>query len=136
MEVTVSALITSRWAWSKTQAVISETSSATTARTVASVIRRRWRRGAQVVIPRRGTYRDGRYASASIVRSMPKMKTHSGAKKRFRKTAKGKYLGRRAYSSHILEKKSPGRKRRMKRPSTISDADRGRVKKLLAGGGR
>ena len=67
---------------------------------------------------------------------MPKMKTHSGAKKRFRKTAKGKYLGRRAYSSHILEKKSPGRKRRMKRPSTISDADRGRVKKLLAGGGR
>ena len=38
---------------------------------------------------------------------MPKMKTHSGAKKRFRKTAKGKLRGRRAYSSHILEKKSP-----------------------------
>ena len=44
---------------------------------------------------------------------MPKMKTHSGAKKRFRKTAKGKLRGRRAYSSHILEKKSPKRKRRM-----------------------
>ena len=42
---------------------------------------------------------------------MPKMKTHSGAKKRFRKTAKGKLRGRRAYSSHILEKKSPKRKR-------------------------
>jgi large subunit ribosomal protein L35 len=67
---------------------------------------------------------------------MPKMKTHAGSKKRFRKTAKGKYLGRRANSSHILEKKSPGRKRRLGRPSVISRADRGRVKKLLAGGGR
>ena len=67
---------------------------------------------------------------------MPKMKTHSGAKKRFRKTAKGKLRGRRAYSSHILEKKSPGRKRRLGRPAVISRADRKRVKNLLAGGGR
>jgi large subunit ribosomal protein L35 len=67
---------------------------------------------------------------------MPKMKTHSGAKKRFRKTAKGKLRGRRAYSSHILEKKSPGRKRRMARPSVISPADRKRVNKLLVKGGR
>ena len=67
---------------------------------------------------------------------MPKMKTHSGAKKRFRKTAKGKLRGRRAYSSHILEKKSPARKRRMKRPSEISRPDRDRVRDLLAGGGR
>jgi large subunit ribosomal protein L35 len=67
---------------------------------------------------------------------MPKMKTHSGAKKRFRKTAKGKLRGRRAYSSHILEKKSPGRKRRLGRPSVISGADRKRVKKLLVKGGR
>ena len=67
---------------------------------------------------------------------MPKMKTHSGAKKRFRKTAKGKLRGRRAYSSHILEKKSPGRKRRFKRPSEISKADQERVNTLLAGRGR
>jgi large subunit ribosomal protein L35 len=67
---------------------------------------------------------------------MPKMKTHSGAKKRFRKTAKGKLRGRRAYSSHILEKKSPARKRRFGRPSEISDADSKRVKKLLVKGGR
>jgi len=66
---------------------------------------------------------------------MPKMKTHSGAKKRFRKTAKGKLRGRRAYSSHILEKKSPGRKRRLGRPSVISDADQKRVRKLLGGRG-
>jgi large subunit ribosomal protein L35 len=69
-------------------------------------------------------------------RPMPKMKTHSGAKKRFRKTAKGKLRGRRANTSHILEKKSPGRKRRLGRPSEISRADRKRVTSLLAGRGR
>jgi large subunit ribosomal protein L35 len=64
------------------------------------------------------------------------MKTHSGAKKRFRKTATGKLRGRRAYSSHILEKKSPARKRRFKRPVEISKADEKRVNGLLAGKGR
>jgi len=64
---------------------------------------------------------------------MPKMKTHSGAKKRFRKTAKGKLRGRRAYSSHILEKKSPKRKRGFRRPVVISDPDRKRVRTLLGG---
>jgi large subunit ribosomal protein L35 len=65
---------------------------------------------------------------------MPKMKTHSGAKKRFRKTASGKLRGRRAYSSHILEKKSPKRKRRMARPVEISSKDRKKVERLLPGG--
>jgi len=67
---------------------------------------------------------------------MPKMKTHSGAKKRFRKTARGKLRGRRAYSSHILEKKSPKRKRRFARPVEIAAQDRKRVRTLLAGKGR
>jgi len=67
---------------------------------------------------------------------MPKMKTHSGAKKRFRKTARGKLRGRSAYSSHILEKKSAKRKRGFRRPSEISDADAKQVKTLLAGRGR
>jgi large subunit ribosomal protein L35 len=65
---------------------------------------------------------------------MPKMKTHSGAKKRFRKTAKGKLRGRRAYSSHILEKKSPKRKRRMANPVEIKGSDAGRVRALLGKG--
>ena len=65
---------------------------------------------------------------------MPKMKTHSGAKKRFRKTAKGKLRGRRAYSSHMLEKKSPKRKRRMARPVEIERADKARVRELLVKG--
>ena len=64
---------------------------------------------------------------------MPKMKTHRGAKKRFRKTANGKLRGRRAYSSHILEKKSPKRKRRMARPVEIAPQDTKKVKRLLPG---
>ena len=66
---------------------------------------------------------------------MPKMKTHSGAKKRFKRTASGKLRGKRAYSSHILEKKSPKRKRQMSRPSEIAPADAKRVNKLLGGKG-
>jgi large subunit ribosomal protein L35 len=62
---------------------------------------------------------------------MPKMKTHSGAKKRFRVTATGKVRGRKAFSSHILEKKSPKRKRRMAQPVEISKHDEPRVKTLL-----
>ena len=64
---------------------------------------------------------------------MPKMKTHSGAKKRFRKTATGKLRGRRAYSSHILEKKSPKRKRKMSNPVEISPQDAPRIRTLLGG---
>jgi large subunit ribosomal protein L35 len=64
---------------------------------------------------------------------MPKMKTHSGAKKRFRKTAKGKLRGRRAYSTHILEKKSPKRKRHMRNPVEIATPDAKRVRTLLGG---
>jgi large subunit ribosomal protein L35 len=62
---------------------------------------------------------------------MPKMKTHSGAKKRFKVTATGKVRGRKAYSSHILEKKSPKRKRRLGQPAVISKHDEPRVKVLL-----
>jgi large subunit ribosomal protein L35 len=62
---------------------------------------------------------------------MPKMKSHSGAKKRFKKTGGGKLQGRHAYSSHILEKKSPKRKRKFSRPVEISDHDSPRIKTLL-----
>ena len=65
---------------------------------------------------------------------MPKMKTHSGAKKRFRKTASGKLRGRHANASHILEKKSPKRKRGFRKAAVISDHDAPRVKKLLGAG--
>ena len=64
---------------------------------------------------------------------MPKMKTHSGAKKRFKKTAGGKIRARHAFSSHILEKKSPKKKRAFARPMKLTDADRRRAEKLLGG---
>jgi large subunit ribosomal protein L35 len=67
---------------------------------------------------------------------MPKMKSHSGAKKRFKKTGSGKLQGRHAYSSHILEKKSPKRKRDFGMDRTISKADRKTVTKLLGSNGR
>jgi large subunit ribosomal protein L35 len=62
---------------------------------------------------------------------MPKTKTHSGAKKRFKLTATGKVRGRSAFSSHILEKKSPKRKRRLGAPAVIAKSDEKRVKTLL-----
>ncbi len=62
---------------------------------------------------------------------MPKMKTHSGAKKRFKVTATGKVRGRSSFSSHILEKKSPKRKRRLGQPAVIHKSDEARIKTML-----
>jgi len=62
---------------------------------------------------------------------MPKMKTHSGAKKRFKMTGKGKLRGRHAMMSHILEKKNSKRKRRLSKPAMIAPQDVGRVKAML-----
>ncbi|MEA2230562.1 MAG: large subunit ribosomal protein [Solirubrobacteraceae bacterium] len=67
---------------------------------------------------------------------MPKMKTHSGAKKRFKITAGGKVRARHAFTTHILEKKSPKRKRQLGRPAILSSDDAPRVKKLLRTGSK
>jgi len=67
---------------------------------------------------------------------MPKMKTHSGAKKRFKMSAGGKVRGRHAFTTHILEKKSPKRKRQLGRPAILSAHDAPRVKKLLRTGSK
>ena len=67
---------------------------------------------------------------------MPKMKSHSGAKKRFKMTAGGKVRGRHAFTTHILEKKTPKRKRQLGRPAILSSDDAPRVKKLLRTGGK
>jgi len=65
---------------------------------------------------------------------MPKQKTHSGAKKRFKVTGTGKLLRRRAMKSHLLEKKSSKRKRSFRRDSAVHPADEKSVKKLLGKG--
>jgi large subunit ribosomal protein L35 len=62
---------------------------------------------------------------------MPKMKTHSGAKKRFKLTATGKVRGRHAFTSHILEKKSAKRKRALGAPALLSADDTPRIKRML-----
>jgi len=67
---------------------------------------------------------------------MPKMKFHSGAKKRFKKTATGKLKARHAFSSHILEKKSPKRKRAFGLDRDISKADHKSVTRRIGGNGR
>ncbi len=67
---------------------------------------------------------------------MPKMKSHSGAAKRFKKTGTGKLRARHAFSSHILEKKSPKRKRGFRKDVTVAKADERTVRKLLEGSGK
>ena len=62
---------------------------------------------------------------------MPKVKTSSGAKKRFKVTGTGKLLRRQAMKSHNLEHKSPKRKRRFDKDQPVAKADVPRLKKLL-----
>ena len=62
---------------------------------------------------------------------MPKMKTHSGAAKRFKKTASGKIKRNRAFKSHILEKKSSKRKRGLRQATLVSESDMKRVRTLV-----
>jgi large subunit ribosomal protein L35 len=62
---------------------------------------------------------------------MPKMKTKSGAKKRFTLTASGKIKRKHAYKSHILTKKSKKRKRNLTKTSLIHKSDENNVKAML-----
>ncbi|MEV7193006.1 50S ribosomal protein L35 [Streptomyces sp. NPDC093510] len=62
---------------------------------------------------------------------MPKNKTHSGAKKRFRVTGSGKVLRQRANRRHYLEHKSSTLTRRLAGTVELSSADTAKVKKLL-----
>ncbi len=63
---------------------------------------------------------------------MPKMKTNSGAKKRFRLTGSGKIKRKHAYKSHILTKKSTKRKRNLTYWTTIDKTNESNVKLLLS----
>ena len=62
---------------------------------------------------------------------MPKTKTRSAAKKRFKVTGTGKLLWQRAMKSHLLEGKSPKRKRAFGKDDTVAPGDAKIVKKLL-----
>jgi len=62
---------------------------------------------------------------------MPKMKTHKGAARRFRKTAKGKFKMNRPFADHIKTKKNAKRVRKLRKGSIASKADSKRLRKLL-----
>jgi len=62
---------------------------------------------------------------------MPKQKTNSGAKKRFKISSRGKLLRRRAMRSHKLEKKSSKRKRSLDRVTPVHGRDVKSIRKLL-----
>jgi large subunit ribosomal protein L35 len=62
---------------------------------------------------------------------MPKIKTKSGAKKRFKITGTGKIKRKHAYHSHILTKKSTKRKRNLVHATLVSKADMNRVTLML-----
>ena len=62
---------------------------------------------------------------------MPKIKTHRGAAKRFKKTASGKFKRGHAYRSHILTHKSSKRMRQLKKGGLVSDANIDAVRKML-----
>ena len=64
---------------------------------------------------------------------MPKQKTNSGAKKKFKVTASGRLLRRHAMKSHILEKKSQKRKRGFRKLHAVDGDDVREVKRLLGG---
>lgn len=62
---------------------------------------------------------------------MPKIKTHRGAAKRFKRTATGKIKCWHAYKSHILGKKSANRKRKLRKSAIVSNSDMKRIDKLI-----
>ena len=62
---------------------------------------------------------------------MPKIKTNRGAAKRFRRTGTGKIRRNKAFTSHILTKKSTKRKRELRQGTLVADADARNIAKLI-----
>ena len=62
---------------------------------------------------------------------MPKMKSHSGAKKRFKKTSSGKYKRKKAGKRHILTKKTSKRKRKLGKPTMVDKTREKDIEQML-----
>jgi large subunit ribosomal protein L35 len=65
---------------------------------------------------------------------MPKIKTKSGAKKRFKVTGSGQIKREKAYQAHILTSKSKKRKRNLRQATLVSATDRAVIKRMLGRG--
>jgi large subunit ribosomal protein L35 len=63
---------------------------------------------------------------------VPKMKTHSGAKKRFKLTSKGKVKRSHAFANHILTKKSTKRKRGLRKAALVSPAFEKKIRDMIS----
>lgn len=62
---------------------------------------------------------------------MPKIKTRRSAAKRFKVTGTGEFKRAKSFKKHILEKKSPARKRNLRKAALVSKSDHDRVSKML-----
>jgi len=62
---------------------------------------------------------------------MPKIKTHKGAKKRFKTTGKGKFRRRRSHSLHLFTNKTAKRKRSLRKSAAVHGTDVKRLKRLM-----
>ncbi|TFB10793.1 50S ribosomal protein L35 [Candidatus Marinimicrobia bacterium MT.SAG.3] len=63
---------------------------------------------------------------------MPKMKSHRGASKRFKTTKSGKVKRKKAYTSHILNKKSTKRKRNLRKSTHVSKPEEKKIRLLIS----
>ncbi len=62
---------------------------------------------------------------------MPKLKTHKGASKRFKKTGTGKVVRQHSFARHILTSKPRSRKRKLKHAEVADDADQAKLRRML-----
>ena len=62
---------------------------------------------------------------------MPKLKTHRGAAKRFKRTKNGKFLRSKAFKQHILTSKTRSRKRALRGSTTVADVDVPKLMRML-----
>ena len=62
---------------------------------------------------------------------MPKLKSHRGAAKRFKRTKRGKFLRGSAFKQHILTSKTKKRKRKLKGTTTVADVDAAKLARML-----
>jgi large subunit ribosomal protein L35 len=62
---------------------------------------------------------------------MPKLKTHRGAAKRFKRTKRGKFLRSKAFKQHILSSKTTKRKRHMRGTTVVDEADARKLARML-----
>jgi large subunit ribosomal protein L35 len=62
---------------------------------------------------------------------MPKIKTHRGAAKRFKRTKNGKFLRSKAFKQHILNSKTTKRKRKLRGTTAVADVDVAKLMRML-----